>query len=546
MKKFNDMRVGVKLALGFTLMLVLFLVSGVQSIISTRILNNEYLNLIDIESKKGKYLDDGNAYVKDMGIATLYFIIQKDDKFISDFDKAESDFDGNLKKIEELTTDQKEIDELMNIKNAEEKYVAEIHNVFNALKSNDMIVYNKALADAKELRNSFSSDLEILVEQSNQNITDNEKALSNRANINQIVTITIAILATAISIFIGIIIVLSIKKPLQKVITILDDIEKGNGDLTKRIDYDSKDEIGILSGLFDKFMYKLEQMIIQIKQSTSSVSNASEEIAAGNQDLAQRTQEQAASIEETSAAIEQLTATVKQNSENAQKTNKMSGKTAEIVIEGNEVIKQTITAMEEVNISSKKIADIINVVNEIAFQTNLLALNAAVEAARAGEQGRGFAVVAVEVRNLAGRSAQAAKEIQSLINDSVEKITVGNRLVLKTGDNLDKITQSITEMSELISEISTASREQSLGIEQVNTSIVQMDDVTQQNASLVEEAAASSQAMSAEAQHLYQLTKGFKVSGSSNVDEIKRSNMKDPKRNTEHSRSENYEDFDKF
>lgn len=271
------------------------------------------------------------------------------------------------------------------------------------------------------------------------------------------------------------------------------------------------DKVLIMNNEVIKKQSDLETIIDTAKNSAAAVTRIANELNIGNQDLSQRTQEQAASLEETSSAIEEFSSTVKLNADNALKANQMSLKSKEMVIKGNDILRNTIASMEQVTGSSKKISEIIGVVNEIAFQTNLLALNAAVEAARAGEQGRGFAVVAVEVRNLAGRSAQAAKEIQNLINDSVEKIQNSNNLVINTGENLSMITESVETVATLISEISTASREQSLGIEEVNRAISQMDQVTQQNASLVEQSAASSQMMSNEAQELFDIVEKFRV-----------------------------------
>lgn len=249
----------------------------------------------------------------------------------------------------------------------------------------------------------------------------------------------------------------------------------------------------------------LNETINHIINYSNDVAISIEQISSGNSDLARRAQEQAASIEQTSSAMEEIAATVKQNADNANKANIVSEKTVAVVREGNMVVKETIIAMEEVNLSSKKIADIITVVNEIAFQTNLLALNAAIEAARAGEQGKGFAVVAVEVRNLAGRSAQAAKEIQSLINDSVERIEKGNGMVMKTEKNLVEITNKIQEVTQLVSEITLASHEQSSGIQEVKSSITQMDKITQKNATIAHETSISSQNMKEKAERLLEV-----------------------------------------
>ena len=255
--------------------------------------------------------------------------------------------------------------------------------------------------------------------------------------------------------------------------------------------------------------------ITVVKEATDAINVAAREIAAGNQNLSQRTETQAASLEETASSMEELTSTVRQNAENAKQANQLARGASDIAVRGGNVVGEVVDTMQEINTSAKKIVDIISVIDGIAFQTNILALNAAVEAARAGEQGRGFAVVASEVRNLAQRSASAAKDIKSLIGDSVEKVESGSKLVNEAGRTMQEIVTAVKRVTDIMAEISAASVEQSAGIEQVNTTIAQMDDVTQQNAALVEEAAAAAESLEEQAQALAAAAAVFKVSGDS-------------------------------
>jgi methyl-accepting chemotaxis protein len=271
------------------------------------------------------------------------------------------------------------------------------------------------------------------------------------------------------------------------------------GDLTETISNEYSGTFGRLKDDANTTVEQLTSIIGQIKEATEQIDTAAKEIAAGNTDLSQRTEEQASSLEETASSMEELTSTVKQNAENAKQANQLVLGASDVAQRGGEVVKQVVSTMNGITESSKKIADIISVIDGIAFQTNILALNAAVEAARAGEQGRGFAVVATEVRNLAQRSAAAAKEIKSLISDSVEKVAVGAKLVDQAGETMDDIVTSVRRVTDIMAEITSASIEQSSGIEQVNQAITQMDEVTQQNAALVEQAAAAAESLEEQA-----------------------------------------------
>ena len=285
-----------------------------------------------------------------------------------------------------------------------------------------------------------------------------------------------------------------------------------SNDLRSDIVVDSTDETGRLLQALKTMNDGLARIVGEVRAGTDQIATASGQIAAGNQDLSARTEQQAGSLEETASSMEELTSTVKQNADNARQANRLAEAASHVAERGGEVVGQVVDTMESINASSRKIVDIISVIDGLAFQTNILALNAAVEAARAGEQGRGFAVVATEVRNLAHRSAAAAKEIKVLIDDSVGKVGAGSQLVEQAGMTMSEVVDSIKRVTDIMGEITTASMEQSAGIEQVNEAMIQMDHVTQQNAALVEEAAAAAGALQEQAESLADVVSVFKLS----------------------------------
>jgi methyl-accepting chemotaxis protein len=303
----------------------------------------------------------------------------------------------------------------------------------------------------------------------------------------------------------------AIAAPVVHAAELLEDIASGGGDLTRRMPVESQDEIGALAGAFNKFVESLNATVLRVRDSSRAIGAATGDIASGNMDLSARTEAQASNLEETAAAMEQLTSTVHNNTANAEQANKLMAGTADSARRGGEVVEQVVEKMASITASSNKISDIIGVIDGIAFQTNILALNAAVEAARAGEQGRGFAVVASEVRNLAQRSAAAAKEIKELITESVQQVADGGKLADSAGAAMQDIVNSVLNVADLMASIASASKEQSLGIDQVNQAVTQMDDTTQQNAALVEQAAAAAQSLSEQAARLEEVVGLFKL-----------------------------------
>ena len=330
------------------------------------------------------------------------------------------------------------------------------------------------------------------------------------------ITALLAVVGVALAVALGLFITRIITGPLREAVRVAQLVAAG--DLTSRIGVTCHDETGQLLQALKGMNASLATIVGEVRSGADSIATATEQIAAGNSDLSQRTEEQASALEETAASMEELTSTVKLNAGNAQQANQLAIKASTVAVNGGEVIDQVVTTMASITASSRKIADIIGVIDGIAFQTNILALNAAVEAARAGEQGRGFAVVAAEVRSLAQRSAAAAKEIKVLIEDSVGRVQDGSHLVEEAGRTTREIVTSIKRVTDIMAEISAASVEQSGGIEQVNTAITQMDDVTQQNAALVEEAAAAAESLEEQARQLVLVVAGFKLDGSHGAD----------------------------
>jgi methyl-accepting chemotaxis protein-1 (serine sensor receptor) len=331
-----------------------------------------------------------------------------------------------------------------------------------------------------------------------------------RYNIIRTVSIAAILVGVAFAFAFGLTLVRGIANSLKQAMEATDAVAQG--DLSHRIQVQGKDEIALLLQSLSSMQDSLIKVVSSVRSGSEAVSTASAEIASGNHDLSARTESQASALEETAASMEELSSTVKQNADNARQANQLAQSASKVAVQGGDVVAQVVGTMKEINDSSKKISDIISVIDGIAFQTNILALNAAVEAARAGEQGRGFAVVASEVRSLAGRSAEAAKEIKNLINASVERVEQGTTLVDQAGSTMTEVVSSIRRVTDIMGEISAASSEQSQGVSQIGEAVQQMDQTTQQNAALVEEMAAAASSLKGQAQELVQTVAVFKLS----------------------------------
>ncbi len=416
----------------------------------------------------------------------------------------------NLGKLESSIKSEKGKEILKEMTTAQGVYFANLDSAVKLVADGKkQEAFSFILGKVRDSRIAFGGQIDKLNEYQDKMMDESAKESDQAYHSGLNFLAELAALATLLAVVIGWWLTRSVTRPLNEAVEVAQRVAAG--DLTSTVEVKSKDETGMLLQALKDMNESLKKIVSEVRASTDSISTGTQEIATGNADLSQRTEEQASSLEETAASMEELTSTVKQNAENARQANQLAAGASDVAVKGGAVVGQVVTTMSLINESSKKIVDIISVIDGIAFQTNILALNAAVEAARAGEQGRGFAVVATEVRTLAQRSAAAAKEIKSLIDDSVHKVEDGTRLVDQAGKTMDEVVNSVKRVTDIMAEISAASQEQSAGIAQVNQAVTQMDEVTQQNAALVEEAAAAAESLQEQSSNLVQAVAIFKL-----------------------------------
>ncbi len=516
MNTFKNMSIGTRLGLGFTLILALaMLITGI-GVWRLQSVADATRAMMEVPLAKERMISDWYSKI-DSAIRRTTAIARSSDQslvaYFADEAKASSAVSAEYqKKVEALIVDPDEKELFGRIGEQRKIY----------LSSRDQVAKFKAAGQPEEAEATFQKVfapgstaylalMQELLKMQRGKIDATALQIEAVADSSRHLLLTLAALVLAFGALCSWLLTTGITRPLAT--AVLAARRVAEGDLTGHIEVRSRDETGQLLGALQHMNASLLGIVSQVRSGTEHIASSSTQIAAGNLDLSQRTEEQAASLEETASSMEELTSTVKHNADNARQANQLAASAAQVAVKGGAVVAQVVGTMESINSASKKIVDIIAVIDGIAFQTNILALNAAVEAARAGEQGRGFAVVASEVRNLAQRSASAAKEIKVLIDSSAEKVDAGEKLVALAGETMEKVVASVKHVTDIVAEISSASQEQSSGIEQINHAIVEMDNMTQQNSALVEQASAAAQAMNDQAAGLAQIVSVFKVNG---------------------------------
>lgn len=504
---FSNIKIGTRLLSSFGLIAIFILIVGIVGFKELLDVERKWDSLQEVTLHKSQTVSEGSAALAD-GIQHFKdYILRGQDyeqKFLSDMneiDKAVATYSS----VAGISAVEK--DALLRINKGAVSYREAIKSAVGMKAAGRSITdIDAAIKGAdKPIKQALRELAEIIKKETNAAGI----AIDQLVSVGKWWTSITAASAIAVSFLLAWLVSRSITKPLHVALLVARTV--ANGDLTSVIRPGGKDETAQLLEALRDMNHHLIKIVSNVRTGTDTIATASSQIAAGNMDLSSRTEEQASSLEETASFMEELTATVKQNADNAHQANQLAVSASDVAIRGGTVVSQVIDTMSEINASAKKIADIISVIDGIAFQTNILALNAAVEAARAEEQGRGFAVVASEVRNLAQRSAAAAKEIKALISDSVGKVDVGTKLVAQAGSTMDEVVGGIKRVTDMMREITAASQEQSAGIEQVNQAIGQMDQVTQQNSALVEEAAAAAESLQDQTSNLVQVVSVFKL-----------------------------------
>ena len=523
----NNFKIGQRLGLGFAALLLILVAVAGFGLRQVSALNDRVEFLTSVDEGKLMALSKVQFAVglRAIGARNLVLVTdpagQKGD--IELVTSAQKDIDAGMAQLstlmqgEETTPQERQM--LDQLRALEAKYlpIATKIGTLATTQQTDAArtaLINECMPILKQVIAHVSQFNDVLRTNSKANVADAEQAYSV-AKWTMIISSALALLLGS---FIAWMLTRSISRPLQEAVSIAQNVSAG--DLTSRIEVKGKDELGQLMAALKGMNDNLQAIVGEVRQGTDTIAVASDEIKRGNMDLSARTEQQAGSLQETASAMEELTSTVKQNAENARQANALAESASQVAAKGGDAVSRVVTTMNSISESSKQIVDIIGVIDGIAFQTNILALNAAVEAARAGEQGRGFAVVASEVRSLAQRSATAAKEIKTLIDDTVAKVSAGAQQVNEAGSTMGDVVTSIKNVTGIMHEISHASAEQTMGIEQINQAITLIDEATQQNAALVEEAAAAAASMQAQTNTLTELVAVFRLDNAGHAEQV--------------------------
>ncbi len=514
MTTFNKLNIGTRLAAGFVLTLLFTVVIAATGIWRLDQVATETREILAQPIAKERMIAEWYTQIF-AAVRRTAAIVKSSDPSLGDYFKQDAAATGKLsteliKRIEPLISGDDETALFKAVQEHRKAYSAARDNAVKAKAEGNVELADQILEQQfTPAAKAYQEQVRLLLDLQHKRIAASAAEIDATASRGNVLIASLAAAALALGAVFSWLLTRSITVPLREAVRAAETVAAG--DLTHRIETARGDETGALLRALRNMNDSLARIVTEVRTGTQAISGASSEIAAGSFDLSSRTEQQAASLEETAASMEELTGTVRQNADNARQANQLAIAASSVASEAGSAVEQVIATMGSINESSRKIVDIIGVIDGIAFQTNILALNAAVEAARAGEQGRGFAVVASEVRNLAQRSASAAKEIKQLIGDSVEKVDAGAKLVDHTGATMQEVVTSIRRVTDIMGEISSASQEQIQGIDQVNQAMSQMDEATQQNAALVEEATAATSALQQEAARLAQVVDVFKL-----------------------------------
>ncbi|RZI42831.1 HAMP domain-containing protein [Herbaspirillum sp. HC18] len=512
----NRLRIGQRLALGFGVVTALLVMLAGLAYLRISSLTDEVDLMVKDRYPKTVLANKIKSELDESIRSMLNVLVMNDadqiKKELANIDGRNKSIDAAIDKLNTILTDEKGRAQVKTIAELRDKFLP-AQKKFVALVNDDkkdeaMI---KLMFSVRPLQGKYFEQLDAFIKYQDAEMAQAGADSNDAARRTEFMIMALALVAVALSILVGFLTTRRITGPLNEAVGVAKRV--AGGDLTSEIRIKTHDETGELMDALQHMNQSLSKIVGEVRHGTETIASASREIATGNMDLSHHTQEQAGALQQTAASMGLLTQTVRQNADNAREANQLAATASHIAEKGGAVVSQVVQTMGSINESSRKIVDIIGVIDGIAFQTNILALNAAVEAARAGEQGRGFAVVASEVRSLAQRSASAAKEIKALISDSVEKVDTGARLVDEAGSTMNEVVASVKRVTGIMSEITAANQEQSTSIEQLNQMVGQMDGVTQQNAALVEEAAASAESMQKQAATLSELVSVFKLGG---------------------------------